>query len=406
MFNVTVRFICNSIYENGKLIDIDSVSNFIYGIDFRKVLKDDRDKIMKEMENPIVGHVLDEVIAQVVSNHKTCITNFLNGTIKKFRVRTLKYNRKKLILKFEPDRFYNGTFRGSLNGMAASESLDVTSTSTLQFNKSTGKYILFVPTTVEKKLRESNTIDAGIDIGVRDFVSIYSENKVIIMGSDVSKKLEKNNRKIDKIKKILNYPPSRKYNMVIKKKVIKEQGKKIVKNVIVPKTIKKTSLRKALRKYNRKNINLIKDMHYKIAKYLVNNFDTIYIGKISTSIILSNKNNTISKNTKRILKILSPYKFIRILIYMGNKYGVDVIKVNEYLTTKTCSQCGKIKNLKDKKIYECKCGMIADRDINAAKNMLKVGYLNNENHDKEILLQKTNNTIVIYNKKTKEYEIY
>ncbi len=26
-----------------------------------------------------------------------------------------------------------------------------------------------------------------------------------------------------------------------------------------------------------------------------------------------------------------------------------------------------------KKIHECECGMIADRDVNAAKNILKIG---------------------------------
>jgi len=59
---------------------------------------------------------------------------------------------------------------------------------------------------------------------------------------------------------------------------------------------------------------------------------------------------------------------------MAHKYGSKVIEVNEYLTTKTCSNCGKLNNLGSSKIHICKCGMEADRDENAAKNILKIGY--------------------------------
>jgi putative transposase len=40
------------------------------------------------------------------------------------------------------------------------------------------------------------------------------------------------------------------------------------------------------------------------------------------------------------------------------------------MTTKTCSCCGNKKEVGKDKIYKCsKCGLEADRDINAAKNI-------------------------------------
>ncbi len=34
-----------------------------------------------------------------------------------------------------------------------------------------------------------------------------------------------------------------------------------------------------------------------------------------------------------------------------------------------CSSCKKLNNIGASKIYECKCGLICDRDINSAKNI-------------------------------------
>jgi ribosomal protein L37AE/L43A len=37
----------------------------------------------------------------------------------------------------------------------------------------------------------------------------------------------------------------------------------------------------------------------------------------------------------------------------AKKYGSVVIKANEYLTSKTCSNCGHIQTMDAKKIYDC-----------------------------------------------------
>lgn len=65
---------------------------------------------------------------------------------------------------------------------------------------------------------------------------------------------------------------------------------------------------------------------------------------------------------------------IQILQWQAVKNGRKLISVNPAYTTQTCSECGEIANppigLKVR-VYHCRhCGMVKDRDKNAALNML------------------------------------
>lgn len=74
--------------------------------------------------------------------------------------------------------------------------------------------------------------------------------------------------------------------------------------------------------------------------------------------------------------------FLRFLKWQGIKYHIPIIEVPQYTpTTQQCSNCGHIKSgrwkLKlDEREYHCKkCGLKLDRDINAARNMLRYGNM-------------------------------
>jgi len=62
-------------------------------------------------------------------------------------------------------------------------------------------------------------------------------------------------------------------------------------------------------------------------------------------------------------------------MYKSIKYNKEIILVDERLTSKTCSCCGKIKYdlTLNERIYNCLCGNNIDRDINAAINMKLLG---------------------------------
>lgn len=78
------------------------------------------------------------------------------------------------------------------------------------------------------------------------------------------------------------------------------------------------------------------------------------------------------KSWRRILIISPLYLFEEKLKWKCKKFGSNFYKVKPHNTSKTCSNCGSIKeNLTlNERIYHCKeCGFIIDRDINAAINI-------------------------------------
>lgn len=136
---------------------------------------------------------------------------------------------------------------------------------------------------------------------------------------------------------------------------------------------KKRRYRKAMARYHDKIVNRVKDMHFKVSKFLCTKFNRIRLGKISTERICSNTKSNISRKTKRIINSLGHSKFRSILEYQCEKYGCELELVNEFKTTMNCSSCGNEKrDVGASKVYHCddkKCGLVADRDINAAKNI-------------------------------------
>ena len=69
-------------------------------------------------------------------------------------------------------------------------------------------------------------------------------------------------------------------------------------------------------------------------------------------------------------------QFLNMLNYKLETKGKKLIKVDRfYPSSKTCSQCGKVKeNLQlSERIYKCDCGNRMDRDVNAAINIREEG---------------------------------
>ena len=77
------------------------------------------------------------------------------------------------------------------------------------------------------------------------------------------------------------------------------------------------------------------------------------------------------KITKRLMTIFSFYKFKQRLLWKSSLYNKKVIIVNESFTSKTCSKCFSINNLKGNEIFKCKiCKFEIDRDVNGSRNIL------------------------------------
>ena len=67
-------------------------------------------------------------------------------------------------------------------------------------------------------------------------------------------------------------------------------------------------------------------------------------------------------------------KFRQWLEYFGDKYGKVVVAVPPHYTSQNCSSCGnKVKKTLSTRTHVCSCGYVADRDENAAINILQLG---------------------------------
>ena len=80
----------------------------------------------------------------------------------------------------------------------------------------------------------------------------------------------------------------------------------------------------------------------------------------------------IEKLASKNITEASMRKFRTMLINRINKYETAIVIADKYYaSSQTCSVCGNKQEMKvDKRIYKCeKCGLILDRDLNAAINL-------------------------------------
>ena len=120
----------------------------------------------------------------------------------------------------------------------------------------------------------------------------------------------------------------------------------------------------------KKSSNQRKDFHFKLARKLCLEYEKIFIEDLNLK--------AMQKLWGRKISDLGFYQFVQILKYQATKFNVQVSEVDRFFaSSQICSQCGeKNPEVKDLKIREwiCpKCGSKHDRDINAAKNILKFG---------------------------------
>jgi putative transposase len=128
-------------------------------------------------------------------------------------------------------------------------------------------------------------------------------------------------------------------------------------------------------KYEKRKKNLIDSIHWDFIKDIINESDIIFLGHIKSHNIVKGGKN---KNLNRDLNDLKFYLLKERLVYKASVCHKKVVLVKEHFTTKTCSNCGWLnKDIGSSKVFNClECKLEADRDSNAAKNILLKGLLN------------------------------
>lgn len=105
----------------------------------------------------------------------------------------------------------------------------------------------------------------------------------------------------------------------------------------------------------------------KLAQHVIQSNDLVAIENLRIRNLL--KNHKLAKS----INDAAWYRFREWLEYFGRIYGVPVIAVEPAYTSQQCSNCGEqvVKTLSTR-THDCPdCGYVADRDHNAAINILK-----------------------------------
>ena len=130
----------------------------------------------------------------------------------------------------------------------------------------------------------------------------------------------------------------------------------------------KARLRKA--KLDRHVSNQRKDFLHKLSTEIANQYDLVCVEDINLKAI-SNNEFHLGKSTND-----NGYGMFRnMLAYKLKERGKYFIRVGKFFpSTQLCSNCGRKHKLTlSERTYKCECGLIIDRDINAAINILHEG---------------------------------
>lgn len=131
---------------------------------------------------------------------------------------------------------------------------------------------------------------------------------------------------------------------------------------------------KRARTIHAKARNRRKDFLHKASHRLAGQYGLIVVGDISPSKIAKSRfAKSVNDAGWADLKQMLSYKAIR--------HGGSTREVSEHLTSQTCSECGCLPASRPqgiaglrKRTFECdECGMVLDRDVNAARNILGLG---------------------------------
>ena len=214
-------------------------------------------------------------------------------------------------------------------------------------------YVSILVEETDIKISNPNNEGVGIDLGIKEFavcsdgIKFKNINKTSTV-KKIEKKLKREQRKL-----------SRKYeSLKIRNKNIKEG--------------------RATRQNIQKQVVKVQKLHQRLT-----NIRTDYINKIVSSIIkqkpsyitIEDLNVKGMMKNKHLSKAIASQKFFEFKTKLTVKCKENHIELRIvdrfYPSSKTCSQCGKVKKdlkLSDR-IYKCDCGFTIDRDLNASINL-------------------------------------
>lgn len=205
----------------------------------------------------------------------------------------------------------------------------------------------------EDKLSLPTNNGVGIDLGIKD-LAICSDRHTY---KNINK--TKRVKKIEKKRRRLQRQISRKYKL-------NKEGRSYKKTSNIKK------LEKELLKANHRLTNIRHNYLHQTTTDIINR-KPMYIVLEDLNVVGMMKN----KNLAKAIQEQCFYEFYRQIQYKCLWNNIKFIEADKwYPSSKTCSECGSVKNkLKlSEREYVCEeCGCVIDRDLNASINLMKYG---------------------------------
>jgi putative transposase len=132
--------------------------------------------------------------------------------------------------------------------------------------------------------------------------------------------------------------------------------------------------RKKVSRIHEKITNKRTDFAHKLSREIVNKYQVIALEKLNVKDMMSNQTKVFGHKLNKNISDVAWNQFMQFTTYKAAEAGRQVIFVNPRNTSKMCSRCGQLveKTLADR-VHRCSCGLILDRDENAAINILSSG---------------------------------
>jgi putative transposase len=199
-----------------------------------------------------------------------------------------------------------------------------------------GDYWVSFATEVSEEILEPSTLQVGIDLGLTNIIALDDGTKI----------------------------PAPKYYRRSEDRLAKAQRKL---SALDKKSKAYQKQKKVVAKIHRKIANLRHNFTHQLSSSLVRDYGFIFYEDL-------NLKGLIAKNYAKSWHDVAAGQLISQIAYKAESAGRCHIGVNPAYTSQMCSSCGQLvpKDL-SVRIHKCSCGFIADRDVNAAKNIKRLG---------------------------------
>ena len=213
------------------------------------------------------------------------------------------------------------------------------------------KWILTVGFDCENQAVELTDKSMGVDLGVKDLCSVaFDDENIVVKNINKTSIMKRKQKRLKRLQRQL----SRKYHQ----------------NGSYEKTNNILKLEEQIR-----------ELHYHISMARLNHIHQVTHKLVSLRperVVMEDLNvSGMMKNNhlSRAIQEQCFYEFIRQMKYKCERSGIEFTQANRfYPSSKTCSRCGTVKKdlrLSDRTYICLECGLVLDRDYNAAINLMK-----------------------------------